>query len=235
MIRLAVFDLDGTLAPVGKSIDENVVVMLRELESKGIKIAISSGKTLYYLIGMFRQVGLSSPILIGENGNSIACGIELPPRMLNSVRPSDEYFLARKKILADLSEKFGGMFWLQPNEVMLTVFFKDKKTCGEIRDCLASVNCDDIVVYEHIDSFDIVPKGIDKKTALVAVGEELGYHAEEMIAIGDGMNDIPMMEYCKYSIGIAPLDKSLTMYHFDEIGSALKFLLTLTESEKFYK
>lgn len=232
MIKLAVFDLDGTLAPVGKGISENAIAMLKKLETMGVKIAISSGKTLYYLIGMFRQVGLSSPILIGENGNSIACSINLPPRTFSSVRPSDSYFLARNKILADISVKFAGMFWLQPNEVMLTVFFKDKKTCDGIRDYLATVHCDDIVVYEHIDSFDIVPKGIDKRTSLVAIGEEFGYQATEMVAIGDGMNDIPMMEYCKYSIGISPLDKSMTTYHFEEIDDALKFLLELADDDK---
>lgn len=225
MIKLAIFDLDGTLAPVGKSIPQDAVAMLKKLESEGTKIVISSGKPLYYLIGMFRQVGLLSPIIIGENGNSIACGIELPPRIIDSVRPPKEYFIARKNILDDISAKFEGRFWLQPNEVVLTFFYKDIGARDRIRDYLASVKSDEVVVYEHVDSFDIVPRGIDKKSCLVAMGRELGYSADEMIAVGDGMNDVPMMQYCKYSIGVSPLDKSLTTYHFENISDALKFLL----------
>ena len=124
MLKLAVFDLDGTLAPVGGPIDDQSVKLLKELEDLGIYIVISSGKTLYYLIGMFRQVGLRAPIFIGENGNVTAFGIDLPPKLLTAVQPTEKYFQNKDEIIRNLKELFPDGFWMQPNEIMLTLFFK---------------------------------------------------------------------------------------------------------------
>ena len=53
---------------------------LRQLEERGVRIAVCSGKPTYYLCGFLRQVELRDPILIGENGAVIQMGVELPPR-----------------------------------------------------------------------------------------------------------------------------------------------------------
>ena len=80
MIKLIVFDLDNTLAPVGKGILPETIQMLKEIEKSGIKIAICSGKPTFYTCGVMRQVELDDPILIGENGAVIQFGVDLPPR-----------------------------------------------------------------------------------------------------------------------------------------------------------
>ncbi len=224
MLKLAVFDLDGTLAPVGGPIDDQSVKLLKELEDLGIYIVISSGKTLYYLIGMFRQVGLRAPIFIGENGNVTAFGIDLPPKLLTAVQPTEKYFQNKDEIIRNLKELFPDGFWMQPNEIMLTLFFKNETVRNGIRKYLNNLKKDDIIVYEHVDSFDITPVGIDKKTSLQALGNHLHIASNEMIAVGDGANDLPMIDYCAYSIGIGALDKHLTTWHFDKIDRALIFL-----------
>ena len=80
MIKLAVFDLDDTLAPVGRGIAEHDLKRLKELEDMGVRIALSSGKPTYYLCGLLRQLGLKRPIMIGENGIVIQFGVDLPPK-----------------------------------------------------------------------------------------------------------------------------------------------------------
>ena len=78
-LRLAALDLDGTLAPVGRGIAPQTVRMLRELEARGVRIALCSGKPVYYLCGLLRQVELRRPLLLGENGAVFQEGIDLPP------------------------------------------------------------------------------------------------------------------------------------------------------------
>ena len=68
MIKLVVFDLDGTLAPVGKSILPETLKRIKEIEERGIQIAICSGKPPFYLCGVMRQAGIANPVLVGENG-----------------------------------------------------------------------------------------------------------------------------------------------------------------------
>ena len=76
---ILVFDLDGTLCPVGKGMLPQDAALLRRLEDEGFTIAICSGKTTFYLCGFLRQVGLKSPIMVGENGGAVQFGIGLPP------------------------------------------------------------------------------------------------------------------------------------------------------------
>ena len=46
MIKLIVFDLDGTLAQLGNGIEPQNLELLRQLEEAGARIAICSGKPI---------------------------------------------------------------------------------------------------------------------------------------------------------------------------------------------
>ena len=48
---------------------------------------------------------------------------------------------------------------------------------------------------------EIMPLGIEKATSLKLLLSRLGSSNEELIAIGDGLNDIPMLKYA--GLGIA--------------------------------
>lgn len=48
---------------------------------------------------------------------------------------------------------------------------------------------------------ELVPKGIDKAQSLSVLLEEIGMTKNEMIAIGDGFNDLSMIQYA--GLGIA--------------------------------
>ena len=74
MIRLAVFDLDGTLAPYdGFTTPENAA-KLKTIEQKGVKICLCSGKPVFYGCAFARQLALDDPVLVGENGSEIQFG-----------------------------------------------------------------------------------------------------------------------------------------------------------------
>ena len=74
MKRVIVFDVDNTLAAVGKGMLDEDILLLKELEDQGNTIAVCSGKPSYYLCGFMRQIGLKHPVLIGENGSTIQFG-----------------------------------------------------------------------------------------------------------------------------------------------------------------
>ena len=61
MIKLIVFDLDSTLAPVGKGMLPETIKGLKEIEKAGIRIAICSGKPTFYTCGFLRQIELDHP------------------------------------------------------------------------------------------------------------------------------------------------------------------------------
>lgn len=50
---------------------------------------------------------------------------------------------------------------------------------------------------------ELVPKGIDKAQSLAVLLKEIGLDKEEMIAIGDGFNDLSMIQYAGLGIAMA--------------------------------
>ena len=59
----------------------------------------------------------------------------------------------------------------------------------------------DFIDAGMINHYDVVKKGENKKKSLIYLCEKLNIIKEEIIAVGDGVNDIEMIEYAE--IGVA--------------------------------
>lgn len=75
-----------------------------------------------------------------------------------------------------------------------------------------------------MDSFDITPKEINKYNGLKYLSELTGIEAKEMIAFGDGVNDIPMFEFVDYAIGIGDKLSKEADICFNNITEALAYI-----------
>ena len=225
MYKLLVFDLDGTLAALGKGIRQTDLDTLRRLEAQGVRIALCSGKPTYYLCGLMRQAELRAPILVGENGAVIQFGVDLPPRDY-FVAPYSEGAKHSIRLLREEIERAVPGMWYQPNEVGLTPFPKSEAEFDAVQRCIdeLSPQLEDVIVYRHCDSFDITPDGITKKSGLARLGALLGISAEETACVGDGVNDYPMFEYAGLAVGVRVKDETKVDRNFDSIGEALAFL-----------
>ena len=229
-MKLIVFDLDGTLAALGKGIETENLKLLERLEESGARIAICSGKPTYYLCGFMRQVGLKKPILVGENGAVIQMGVDLPPAEYH-VAPYSEGAKRSIRMLREAIERAVPGMWYQPNEVGLTPFPRNDAEFAAVQgviDALADKICD-VIVYRHCDSFDITPVGITKKSGLERIGVLLGVAAEETVAVGDGVNDYPMFEYAGHAVGIRVKDEGRVDVNFGTAKEALSYLLDRVE------
>ena len=225
MMKLIVFDLDSTLAPVGKGILPETIQMLKEIEKSGIKIAICSGKPTFYTCGLMRQVELEDPILIGENGAVIQFGVDLPPRRYEVQKYSKE---AKKTIhfLRQKIEEAMPYVWFQPNEVGLTPFLTKQEEFDAVNNILEEYKeqVKDVFVYEQADCFDITPNGITKKSGIENLAKMLGVLPEEMIAVGDGINDYPMFEYVGIAFGVNVKEEDKVDKNFTSIIEVLKHI-----------
>ena len=225
MIKLIVFDLDNTLAKVGKGIEQIDIELLKEIEQKGVKIAICSGKPVNYLCGFMRQVELDNPIFLGENGASIQFGVDLPPRKYAKLPYSERAKGSILYIRNKIDEKIADI-WYQPNEVGLTPFPKSDEEFEEIEMLLEEhkERLQDVEIYRHVDSFDIVPKGIDKSRGMEFLCNLLQISREEVIAVGDGVNDYPMFAFA--GIGVNVKEQEKVDQNFTTATEVLSYILS---------
>ena len=230
MIRLAVFDLDGTLAPLGKPVAPETVALLHQLENTGVRIALCSGKPTYYLCGFARQLGLADPILVGENGAVIQLGVDLPPREYRILPYSQAARQSIRYLRKEIDAAVPGL-WYQPNEVGLTPFPTTAEEFDRIAECVEQhrVQLADIEIYRHSDSFDITPKGISKATGLAFLSDWLGISSKDTAAIGDGVNDYPMFAWAGLALGIRVQDTRRVSRNFDSPAEAIRYLLKISE------
>ena len=205
MYKLIVFDLDNTLAPLGKPILKNVLCELKGFLDKGIRLAVCSGKPTYYLCGFIRAAGLPDTILVGENGAVIDFGVSLPPREHYALPVSQEAREALSFVNLSLHRLLGNNVWFQPNQIGVTPFPVTTEEFNVVQDFIDSHKAEllPLNVYRHCDSFDFVPRNVNKKEGLALLCNQLGISASEVIAVGDSGNDFPMFEFAGFSVGIS--------------------------------
>ena len=231
--RLVVFDLDGTLAPVGQGMSQENVDLVKKIADSGVKIAICSGKPTYYLCGFVRQMGIPDIILLEENGAVIQFGVSLPPQIYCTL----PYERSVKSALRQIEEDIGDIIpdiWFQPNSVGVTPFPRSEEEFQKIEDYMKDHEelLEGIETFRHSDSFDFVPSGLTKYDGLQKLTQMTGIMAEEMIAVGDGVNDAPMFRYAGLSLGIGVTDEDMVDQNFNSITESLNYILSTLEGQK---
>lgn len=230
-IKLLVFDLDSTLAPVGKPMIDEDLKCLKSLGELSIPIAIASGKTCDYLCGFLRQIGLKDPIMIGENGAMIRYGVDLPPKEYYQVPMKEEAVKSLKRIREILDEKFPDL-WYQPNQTQVTPFPKEESRLDEMEEYIRQHENElmGIVVHRQSDCFDFVPEGMDKAVGISFLLKKMGLSWENVMVIGDGVNDYGMFEKAGIALGVRVKEEYRVTRNFNSTGDMLKYVGEYLES-----
>lgn len=214
MIKLAVLDLDDTLAGIGQGISMELADGLKQLEDDGIKICIISGKTAFYLSAFMRQVGLREPYLIGENGATGQWGTSLPPRKAWQYQRSEKSDSILVSLCREITQEMGDDVWFQPNLVTVCAFPTNEKAKDKVRSMIQSrlLGLHGFHLYESADCFDILPDNMNKAYGVEHLRQELKLKPEEILVAGNSANDYEMLALTPYSIGYNLPDSSRAAY-----------------------
>lgn len=188
---MIVFDVDDTIAQAWNPVPKDICNELISLEEKGIKIAFASGKNASYLMGLARGIGIKNPLAIGENG----C-------VLMNMEPYwTKILVSRPKIVdrieQEITNKFNDNIAVQENQIEFTIFPNNNDVLGEIKELLTDIDAftyKEILIYLFSDAIDIIPSCINKGIALREVKRIFNINNDEIIAVGDSKNDIPMAD-----------------------------------------
>ncbi len=103
-------------------------------------------------------------------------------------------------------------YWLSKKMIVpkIEAIFLDKESRDQVRVLLEESFKDVHAIPTSDTSLDIVKKGISKWTGMVNVAEYLGLDNEEIVMIGSGEDDIPLIEWSGLGVAMGGSANSLT-------------------------
>lgn len=224
MIKIAFFDIDGTLKVTGKEgISPNTLYMLRSLQERGIKIVIATGRspiTLPHFAGVEFDAWLtfngsycfdkettifSQPIphrdalQIVENAQGLKRPVVLATKDALIANGTDadmiEYF-ALASLEVEVSSRFNQLLEEDIYQIMLG------SRAEEYDALMKGAEGAKITTWWH-RGVDIIPASTGKGVGVKRMLEYYGYTQEEAISFGDGGNDLELLEATGTSVAVA--------------------------------
>ena len=234
--EIIVLDLDGTLTNRDKVITPKTKECLMELQERGKKIVLASGRPTPGVLPLARELELAkygSYILSFNGGRITNCKTgeiifsrSLPQEANQKIIRLAEkeqvgllsYDEAGAKLLtnqsdspyAKLEARINGMELVQVDDMEAAIAYPvPKYLMMEDGDYLAMVEPrvkaamgKNFSVYRSEPFFlEVLPRGIDKAQSLERLLAHIGLTREQMIACGDGYNDLTMIQYA--GLGVA--------------------------------
>lgn len=224
--QVVALDIDGTLVDHEGVLPNEVRRSIRRVTAAGVPVVLTTGRSWHATRPVFEQLGLPAGPAVASNG---AVTVDFPPfavRQVVTFNPADviEKVLREHPTAAIAAEVVGQGY-------RVTRQFPDGDLTGHIEevsvDDLAGSDVTRIVVRDPESSdvefielaqrlglhgvsysvgwsawLDIAPAGVNKATALAEVVAELGYTASDVLAIGDGRNDVEMLAWAGRGVAI---------------------------------
>jgi phosphoglycolate phosphatase len=189
-IRAVVIDIDGTLTDAQRQINLEAVQKIRELP---IPTILVSGNVICFVKAASKLMG-TSDIMIGENGGVILNGFDSDPIVLADVSICRSAYQSLSKDfpeleISDSSDRFSEIAFrrnmeVEPLKKFLSIYYPQ------------------LEIIDTGFAMHLKHRSVNKGTGLINVASIMGLKPENFAAIGDAVNDIPMLEAAGYGIAV---------------------------------
>lgn len=231
--RLAAIDLDGTLLGPDKTISPENIAAVDRLHQSGVTVIIASGRRHQNSVRFQRQLRLSGPIIAcqgglirdGESGNVIEAHF-LPQSVTRQINGEAEkrdiqviyyhldhlYVAERNNQWVHLYEaRVGEKAEILPNleqldgrRALKLVWYGDPEILNKIRPEMSAHYGEKVdILSTERENLEFMPRGINKATALAKVAAELGVRPDQVLAFGDGENDVQMLAWAGMGVAMS--------------------------------
>ncbi|MBM6965185.1 Cof-type HAD-IIB family hydrolase [Massilimicrobiota timonensis] len=222
MIKAIFFDIDGTLISKQKPlVQENVIQGLQQLRNQGIQLFIASGRHMLELeeLKINQQFEFDGYLLL----NGGYCLVHDQVIYDQKIDAQDV-----QEIVKVVKEKHYPCLFIENNRMYINHVNQRVKDAQASISTMIPPICQDIninniyqidpyvdekeiqeiiqntkhikVTRWHDYAYDIVPQKGGKAAAIQVLQKSLGFQKEEMMAFGDGHNDIEMLDIVGYPI-----------------------------------
>jgi hydroxymethylpyrimidine pyrophosphatase-like HAD family hydrolase len=184
--RALATDYDGTLAEKGR-VEPATLAALQRLKSSGWLLLLVTGRHLEDLLSVFPETGLCD-LVVAENG---ALLFAPPDGRLVTLAPAPP-----PRLLRELERRGVGF------STGRTVISTTRPHAQAVQEAAGLLGLDFELSFNK-EALMVLPRGVDKRSGLLAALAELRLPAEQVVGVGDAENDIPFLRLCGYAVAVA--------------------------------
>ena len=189
-VALAV-GFDGTLARDGLC-DERCIEALRALAATGRKLILVTGRELRELLEIFPEVRIFDYV-VAENGAVMHRPATRESEILAQAPPEILLQELRRRHVTPLSVGSSIVRTVKANE-------------AEVSAALRKLQLD-FQLVTNPGALMMLPAGVNKASGVWAALRELGVSRHNLVAIGDGENDLALFEFAEHAVAVQNADR----------------------------
>lgn len=195
MIRLLAVDIDGTLTFKDRRLDTVGVEAVRRAEAAGIPVVIATGNILCFAEAAAVMIGVSGP-LIAEDGGIVFDNVALKEYVLGDRVDADRGLAALQRAFKDVVQHRASF------QRRTGITIRRNITVEEAQRVIQSEGLP-IAAMDSGFAIHLKSPDVNKGNALRKVSSITKIPLTEIAAIGDGPNDIEMLETAGLSYAVA--------------------------------
>jgi Cof subfamily protein (haloacid dehalogenase superfamily) len=221
--KLIFFDIDGTLLDGNKRLPSSTIEAISTLKEKGHEVAIATGRAPF----MYRQIRekLNITSYISFNGQYIVSDNEVfykNPILKSEIENLRKHATSNDHPLVYMDHEGMKVSHQEHPHVIKSMedlkinppefgpeYYMEREIYQALIYCEANNEEQYITNYENLHfirwhqySTDVLPKGGSKGVGLEKLAKHYNIKQEDVIAFGDGLNDIEMLEYAGIGVGM---------------------------------
>lgn len=181
---------DGTLARDGRC-DERCIEALRALSATGRKLILVTGRELRELLEIFPEVRIFDYV-VAENGAVMHRPATRESEILAQAPPEILLQELRRRHVTPLTVGSSIVRTVQANE-------------AEVSAALSKLQLD-FQLVTNPGALMMLPAGVNKASGVWAALRELGVSRHNLVAIGDGENDLALFEFAEHAVAVQNAD-----------------------------
>jgi Cof subfamily protein (haloacid dehalogenase superfamily) len=230
-IRLVAIDLDGTLLDDSKRMTARTVEALRCVRGSGVRVVIASARPprsvrhVYHELGLDTlQINYNGALVWDETARRAVDHLPMEPAVVRALvegarakfpqvlvscevldrwctdRFDDTYTtetgkLFRPDVVAPVEE-----FCVEP--VTKLMLLAEPNVVSALEPIMRATPLDVSVIRSDPDLIQIMSSGASKGVALRLVADHYGVAMDQVLAIGDALNDVPMLEAAGIAVAV---------------------------------
>lgn len=236
--RLLVADIDGTLVNAAREITPPVRAAVAAAQARGVRVTLATGRIWPSARQFVEGLGADPPVILYNGGMvyDFATGEVWFRRTLPLAQARDVLTILRRHPAAQphlyvdervyipamnettalyqrkdqvKTEAVGDLAdWLRVDPMKILIIGERpalEAVAAEIDRLPTRIN----YVFSEVTYLEILPPGISKGAALQIMAARLGHPPEEIIAVGDNLNDLTMIEFAGLGVAMANAPEAL--------------------------